>query len=62
MINPYIINTFTGIDVINSKMRKQLKLLSIDQFIIEDVREESHTRIINRGVTKKFTKIHVEDN
>lgn len=63
MINPRIINTFTGIDVNNSKMPSiNSKMLSIDQFKIEDIHEESHTQILNVGFIKKFIKIRVEDN
>lgn len=66
MINPYIVNTFTGINATDSKMavgdsrlarQTPSALLSVDHFIIEDVHEESHTQILNGGVIKKFTSL-----
>jgi hypothetical protein len=50
MINPCIINTSIGINAIN-------KILSVDEFIIEDVYGEPHNQILNGGFTKKFTSL-----
>ena len=46
LINPCIINTFTGIN-------------AIDQFVVEDVNGEIHTptQSLNGGVIKKFTSL-----
>ncbi len=51
MIDPCIINTLIGINAINSK------ILSVDEFIIEDVNGDTQSQNLNGGVVKKFTSL-----